>query len=284
MAKLKIFLRKGYWLFITILFYNASAPVDDHKITYLSNCGFLYGHETKKILIDPFGTEFGNFFYLPSEGTKNKIIEGTAPFDGVDLLLITHIHRDHFNPFLTERFLLNNPDTKAVCPPQAYTQMKDSCLKFAQIKEQILSPQMAINESKKIKVNDITVTVIKMQHGTDRSLEGVEYSDYTDYEKTENFGYLIDFGKKNIFHQGDACLKINKKALSKVNSAVDIAHLGFFDWDTASFNIVRNELNANWVIFMHGTKPGKELEKEHFKNIIPKLVFFKHELESKIFN
>ena len=253
------------------------------KITCLANCGFLYEGDKSKVLIDPFGTEYGNFFYLPSDETKKGIIKGDIPFDNINLLLITHIHGDHFNAKLTESFLLNNKRAKMICPSQVYKQMKDSCKNFARIMSQIVSPNLSINESKAMKINGISVRAIRMQHGTNRSLEGVNYSDYSDYEKTENFGYVIHFNKQTIFHQGDGCLKINEKALKNIDCSINIAHLSFFDWDSTSLNILKKDLKVEKVIFMHGTKPAKELESEQFKNIAAQLLFFKRELESHFF-
>ncbi len=272
-----------YLLILIVTLSGFTNQKKELKITYLANCGFLYEGDKSKVLIDPFGTMFGNFFYLTSNETKGNIVKGNIPFDKIDLLLITHIHGDHFNAKLTESFLLNNRKAKMICPSQVYTQMKDSCDSFGKIKSQIICPNLAINESKKIKINGISVIVLRMQHGTNRSLEGLNYSDYTDYEKTENFGYVIHFDKKSIFHQGDGCLKINEKALKNIDCYIDIANLSFFDWDSTSLNILKKDLKAEKVIFMHGTKPAKELESEQFKNIAPQLIFFKRELESQIF-
>jgi L-ascorbate metabolism protein UlaG (beta-lactamase superfamily) len=269
---------------LSILFCGASTQHPTLNVSYLGNCSFLYQSANKKVLIDPLGTEYGNFFYLPSNKTKNSIIEGTSPFDSIDLLLITHIHGDHFNPFLAESFLLRNPHTKMVCPPQVYNIMKDSCRNIEQITPQIISTELAISESKTTTINGISLTIIRMQHGTDRSLEGLDYSNYTEYEKTENYGYIIHLDNKNIFHQGDACLKMNTKALAKNDSPVNIAHLSYFDWDTTSLAILKNNLRAEKIIFMHGTQPGKELETEQFKKIAPELLFFSKEQECKYFD
>jgi len=272
-----------YLLVLIVVLSGFTNPKKELKITYLANCGYLYESGKSKVLIDPFGTEYGNFFYLPSDETKQNIIKGNAPFDKIDLLLITHIHGDHFNAKLTESFLLNNSKAKMICPSQVYKQMKDSCKRFDLIKWQIISPKLSMNELEKIRINDISVSVIRMQHGSDRSLKGVSYSDYTDYEKTENFGYLIRFEKKIVFHQGDGCLKLNEKALKGIDCPVDIAYLGFFDWDSTSLNILKKDLKAHTVIFMHATKPAKELESEQFKEIAPQLTFFRKELEYQIF-
>ena len=276
---------KIFWIIlIVIALYGFSNQKNDLKVTYLENCGFLYENNKSKVLVDPFGTEFGNFFYLPTEATKKHIISGNIPFNKIDLLLITHFHGDHFNAKLAESFLLNNSKTKMICPSQVYKQMKDSCNNFAKIEAQIISPNLFINESKRIRINDFSVTSIRMQHGTNRSLEGIACSDYTDYEKTENFGYVIHFNKKNIFHQGDGCLSINEKALKNIYYPINVAHLSYFDWDSISYNILKRDLKAETVIFMHGTKPAKELESEQFKKVKPLVIFFNQELESRIFN
>jgi L-ascorbate metabolism protein UlaG (beta-lactamase superfamily) len=275
---------KFYWLMLIVTLCGFSNQKKEFKVTFLANCGFLYEKDNSKVLIDPFGTEYGNFFYLPSEETKMNLVNGNIPFNKIDLLLITHIHGDHFNVKLTESFLLKNSKAKMICPLQVYKQMKDSCGSFAKIESQIISPNLTMNESKNIKINNISVTVIRMQHGTDRSLEGVSYSDYTEYEKTENFGYVIHFTRKNVFHQGDGCLRINKKALQHIDCSIDIAHLSYFDWDSISFNMLKKDLKAKKVVFMHGTKPAKELVSEQFKAIKPQIVFFNQELESKTFD
>lgn len=277
-------LSKFYWLFLIFTLSGFTNQKKEIKITYLANCGYLYESDKSKVLIDPFGTEYGIFFYLPSNETKKSIIKGSIPFDKIDILLITHIHGDHFNAKLTESFLLNNSKVKMICPSQVYKQMKDSCNSFAQIESQIISPGLSINESEKLKVNGILITAIRMQHGTNRSLEGVSYSDFTDYEKTENFGYVIHFNKENVFHQGDACLKLNGKALKTIDCPISIAYLSFFDWDPISLNILKDDLKAGTVIFMHDTKPAKERESQQFKEIKPRIVFFGQELESRIFN
>ena len=277
-------LSKLNWLILIIVLCGFTGQKKELKVTYLANCGFLYQSDKSKVLVDPFGTDYGDFFYLPSNETQMNIIQKNVPFNGIDLLLITHIHGDHFTAKLTENFLLNNNKVKMICPPQISEQMKDSCSNFAKIESQIICPSLLMNESKRIEINDFSVTAIRMQHGTDRSLEGVSFSDYTEYEKTENFGYVIQFNETNIFHQGDACLKINEKALSNIDCPIDIAHLSYFDWDSISFNILKRDLNPRTVIFMHGTRPAKELESEQFKEVKSQVIFFNQELENRVFN
>ena len=271
-------------LLIFILFCSVGIDNSGLRITYLGNCGFLYEAAGEKVLIDPFGTEYGNYFQLPSTELQRKIIDREDSFNKVDLLLITHIHGDHFNFKLSREFLLSHRDAKMICPPQVLKQMQDSCANFEQIKDRIISPELSMGEAKFIRGNNIPVQVIRMQHGTMRNLEGINPSEYTDYEKTENYGYVVNLNDKNIFHQGDGCLMINKKALEQITSKIDVAHLSYFDWDSISYKNVKNQLHANKVIFMHGTIAAKELERKEFKKILPELVVLKKEMETVYFD
>jgi len=264
------------------LFSSSNLKKEPLKVTYIANCSFLYEAADEKVLIDPFGTEYGDYFYLPSMTNRSKLIEGLPPFDNIDLILITHVHGDHFNPFLAENFLINNRETKMICPPQVYQQMQDSCHQFFQIESQLESQPLDMHESKSLNVNHIPITAISLQHGTTRCLEGIDYKDYTDYEKTENWGYVIRVANNTIFHQGDGSLKINEQALIKIKEKIDIAYLSFFDWDSTSFQLIQNDLHPNKIMFMHGTIPGDELTKSDFKAVEPQLTFFAKELDSMV--
>jgi len=274
---------KKILIILTLALLGCSSPKENITITYLANCGFLCESSSQKVLIDPFGTRFGNLFELSSAETMNKIETGSEPFNQVDLVLITHIHGDHFDPFPAEKFLLQNTQAQLVCPPQVRQQMEDSCQNFAQIETQIVSPQLSMSELQNITVNGIQLSIVRMQHGTNRSLEGIDYKDYTDYEKTEDYGYLFGLGGKVVFDQGDGCLKINEDVLDKLNQKVDVAFLSYFDWDTTSLNILKDKLQAQNIIFMHQTKSGKERDKEEFREMEPNLILFNQELESKTF-
>lgn len=262
---------------LLLTFMVVSCKTNDNQnieIIALNNCSYLYRYGKNKLLIDPFGTDFGRYFFLTSDSTLKKLGNGEAPFKGVETVLITHIHGDHFNPFLAETFLQKHNSSKMVCPPQVLHLMKDSCRNFNSIEDRIISPELAMAQTQNLTINDVPLTVVRMQHGTDRSLEGIDYSNFTDYEKTENFGYVIRLNNKTIFHQGDGCLNINGEALNALSLDVNVAYLSFFDWDSISYQILKDQMLADTIIFMHGTRPADELQKLEFIPVKSKIFFF----------
>lgn len=282
MVNRKIFIALFYLMLG--LFFSSCVKEKPLKTTYLGNCSYLYESADSKVLIDPLGTDFGSYFHLPSKAIQQKIMDDSMPFNDINIMLITHIHGDHFNWKLAEEYLLKHPEIAMICPTQVRNQMRDSSTIFDKIENQLISPELERFSDTNLVINQINIQVIRMQHGAQRSLDGIEYSDYNDYEKTEDFGYVISMNGHRIFHQGDGSLKLNEAALKNINQPIELGYLSFFDWDSTSLAIEKNQLGAKQVVFMHGTIPGEELKSEEFKTIRPELLFFSNEMECKVFN
>lgn len=93
----------------------------DHpvKITLVANAGVLMEYRGKKLLLDGIfhaeSHEENPFSNIPAP-LWNEMREGRPPFDGIDCLLFTHNHVDHFSPELTREYLVKQP-VKAVFLP-----------------------------------------------------------------------------------------------------------------------------------------------------------------------
>jgi L-ascorbate metabolism protein UlaG (beta-lactamase superfamily) len=77
------------------------ASAQSHEIgqaKYLGNEGVLVSSGEAKILFDAFYAEsFAGQYTLVPTAIEAAMMEGKAPFDGVDAIFISHIHPDHFN-------------------------------------------------------------------------------------------------------------------------------------------------------------------------------------------
>ncbi len=68
------------------------------EITYVANEGFLLAGGGKKVLIDAlFDGGIAGYPTIPDE-LRPSLEQARPPFDGVDLVLATHFHGDHFGP------------------------------------------------------------------------------------------------------------------------------------------------------------------------------------------
>lgn len=76
-------------------------------------------HEETKILMDPlFQNGYDRYQLVPDE-TREAMFSGTAPFDGVDAVFVSHHHGDHFSAEDMLRLLRLQTDTRLYAPAQA---------------------------------------------------------------------------------------------------------------------------------------------------------------------
>lgn len=95
------------------------------KAHYLANAGVLIVSGETKIVFDPlFRNDFGTYRLLP-EDMERALFAAEPPFDGIDAVLISHYHEDHFSPGDIIRLLWERPEIELYAPEQAVAGMRD---------------------------------------------------------------------------------------------------------------------------------------------------------------
>ena len=96
-----------------------AAPGEDTlEITYLANEGFLVRTPDGNLLIDAFLRQaYAGYPALTSEAHA-RMVAAQAPFDQVDLALVSHVHGDHFQPDSAAAFLKASGSTRLITSPQ----------------------------------------------------------------------------------------------------------------------------------------------------------------------
>lgn len=83
---------------------------------YLLNSAVLVSCGKRKILVDGIFSDHQNFDIMDKD-LQEKLMDRKPPFDGLNLLLFTHCHSDHYSKSKTIRFLERNPQTMLFLPP-----------------------------------------------------------------------------------------------------------------------------------------------------------------------
>ena len=68
------------------------------EILYVANEGVLISSREKRILIDGLHREYGRDYAFLPDKEREKIEAAKPPFDNIDLILVSHMHGDHFHP------------------------------------------------------------------------------------------------------------------------------------------------------------------------------------------
>jgi hypothetical protein len=87
------------------------------EITYIANEGVLLRSGDTQILIDGLFREYSSYPFLP-QPHQEQLETAMPPFEGVDLILVSHRHGDHFHPEAVSRYLQNNRTTRLVSSEQ----------------------------------------------------------------------------------------------------------------------------------------------------------------------
>jgi L-ascorbate metabolism protein UlaG (beta-lactamase superfamily) len=111
-------------LIFLILSISAFAQAQESEAHYLANEGIMIVNGDTKILFDPLYRESYGQYLLMSEEMEGNIFTGTAPYDGIDAIFISHHHGDHFSPEDILRLLEAQPKINLYAPAQAVIAMR----------------------------------------------------------------------------------------------------------------------------------------------------------------
>lgn len=165
---------------------------------YIANEGVMIVHsldgQTKKIVFDPlFDNVYGQYQPVP-EDRRAALITGTAPYDDIDLILISHYHGDHFSPEQMLTMLTNSPDITLVAPGQAIEALA-ALDKDHSIENRVIPLNLDYNQSPvTLDVDGIQIETVRIPHAGGEARRIIQ-----------NMLYRVSLdGQTTVLHMGDA--------------------------------------------------------------------------------
>ena len=234
----------------------AESTFDGVRVTFVFNAGFLITVGDRRILIDAIYEGY-------PEGTLKPILQSQPPFDGVDLILATHEHVDHFSPSLVRQYMLANPNTIFASTQEAVRQL---LALGDDLKSRAISIEIAKGETLRFQVSGITVEAIYLSHGIPNFV---------------NLGLVVTIGDVALFHTGD----IDVVDVGYLQSCglpdrqLDIAFVPYFYFtEEAYYPLLLEGIQARYLIPMH--YGGRISPSERFKSLSPGYFIFTESCES----
>ena len=202
---------------------------------------------------------------------------------GVNLVLITHSHVDHFNSASVARFLMNNRNCTLVCPGQVRTALQATIQDYAAIGDRVVVPSLGSDGDVRLTVNHIKVRVLSLRHGPYMVKDEASGREYDLHEKVEHLAYVIELSGRRILHVGDAPLPLNRDRLTRVGAPLDIAFVEGYDISEESLNFMSTSLRPKHVVYMHLPKQGRQKLTDAITTRNPAGTIFREPLEQKTF-
>jgi len=257
--------RKTIIIFLLLSYFTVSSYAQQEKVdvTYVGNAGFLINIGDKKILIDALFKGFKGNYELPQD-IQDKLTFAQAPFDNVDLILVTHAHGDHIDPDMVRQHLQNNSKAIFASTQQLVDALNDStdrCFSFNPTKEK--------SETKVI--DDISIEAFYLPHGPN--------------SRIINIGFLISVNGITIFQTGDA--DFDQFAFEEFRSfelperKIDLAFIQhyYLRGDSLNTKFVQEAIGGNYIFPIHYHFTTPSFDSTIIRQNYPEAIIFEEELQ-----
>ncbi|HEX5873515.1 MAG TPA: MBL fold metallo-hydrolase [Pyrinomonadaceae bacterium] len=253
---------------------NASASqASSIEITYIANEGVLISADGKQVMIDGLHREYQPAYaFLPS-AEREKIETAKPPFDKIDLILVSHMHLDHFHPESVGRHLQHNPKALLVSSQQVVDEIEKNFKDYPSIKSRVTGVTPQWKEKVALKVAGIEFEILRLRHGTGR------------HATIQNLGHVIKLGGKKLLHIGDADTAVeNFEKFNLDEEGIDIAFLP--DWFLLGAEeqaLVKDHIKPKQIIAVHISPGESEKTTAQIKQAFPNAVAFTTMLEKRLY-
>jgi L-ascorbate metabolism protein UlaG (beta-lactamase superfamily) len=241
------------------------------EITYIANEGVLITAGDKQVLIDGLHREYQRgYAFLPAP--QRELIEtAKAPFDNIDLILVSHQHLDHFHPESVGLHLQHNQGAALVSSQQVIDEVEKKFKDYQAIKARVTGATPPLKTRMTLKAAGIEVEFLGLGHGTER------------HASIQNLGHVIKLGGKKLLHVGDADTSVEIfQQFNLDEEGIDIAFLPvWFLLGEAGQTVIREHIKPKQIIAVHVSPSEGEKVAGQIKAVFPNAVAFTTMLEKR---
>jgi len=252
-----VLLLAGLFLTLSTTVTYAAETTPAVEVIHLANEGFMIEGAGHKILIDAlYGEGFPEDPVIPLP-LRTKLEVGEPPFDGIDLLLATHRHADHFDAGAVGRFLTASPHTRLLTTPQAVADLKADFPGYDAVASRVEAIYPPEGKPETRTYDGFTVTVHNLHHGRRRD------------PPVENLGFVIDLAGVSILHAGDTEMDGDEFAAWEVGAEIDAALFPIWYFHAERVPWIQRHVAPRTLVPIHFPSEGADARVERVRGILP---------------
>lgn len=190
-------------------------PVD---VVLLANEGVLISGGGRSVLIDGCVREpYAGYGAVPDHVWK-KLLAAEAPFERLDVVLVSHAHRDHFQVEPARELLLARPEAKWVVHREVAALLEADWQKWSEVAARVTALEPSEDEPAIWRGDGVEVELRRLPHGPARTLP-------------ENLAHVVHLAGRTIVHVGDAQATAEQiEAAGLASRTFDVALLPSWYW------------------------------------------------------
>lgn len=240
-------------------------------ITYIANEGVLISSGSHQVLIDGLHRLYEPEYAYPPQPLLSALESARSPYNEIDLILVSHLHLDHFHPESVGLHLKSNPKATLVSSEQIVTKVKEQFAGFGEIAHRVKQVTPQWKTRSEFNQDGIRVQLLGLRHSG------------SNFTWIQNLGHLIEMDGKKLLHIGDADMTVENFASFRLpEEGIDIAFIPY--WYLQSNNgrtLVRDHIRPKQVIAVHVGPDGGERVAAQIKKTNPEVTVFTKILETK---
>lgn len=162
------------------------------EITYLANEGVFIRFGDKAVIIDGlFRGGVSQYMTLP-EDLREQVETASDEFFNCSVILVTHLHSDHYDAASVYRHLVHNPKAHLVAGKDVIGLLEtEADGDFTRGLKRIHAPMLNWKQDTTISVNGVEITALRTRHGW--------WKNYG----LDHLGFIVEINNKRILHLGD---------------------------------------------------------------------------------
>ena len=218
-------------------------------VTFLANEGVLLSSGETRVVIDGLFRPYETYAVMPA-ADRERLETNQPPFEGVDLVLVSHVHGDHFHAESVARHLRQNPQATLVTSAQVVAEVaaQVGATHNDAVRSRLRDVTPGAGERLTLSLAGIDLQVLGLPHGGRRNAS------------IQNLGHVISLGGRRILHIGDADTNAETfQRLALDRDGIDVALLpAWFLTERDGQAIVRDYIKPRRLVAIHLPASGYE--------------------------
>ena len=191
--------------------------------------------------------------------------------------LVSHVHRDHFQPMVAARFLAANKKAAMALSPQAMASLENVPMKgIAGLLRRVRPIPLEPGGSHEFDLSpkDASIRILDIQHGQDEQ------------RSVSNYAHLIRIGDLKLLHIGDADVKRSLfEPLDLASEEIDVAFIpSWFYASEEGAEIIDTLIRPKIPIACHIPVADRPAFIEMMKVGNPQVLIFEKSMDSRTFS
>lgn len=250
-----------------------TAPV---AITYIANEGFMISKGGRKVMID--AVQSNPYYYAnTNDEIFEMMLESKPPFDGLDVIVASHPHQDHFSAEMTARLLSRREDLIFVSSQQSCDDLGAAAgADSVSVEGRVRNATPSMGSTIGMNLNDVDVELLGINHAPPQADEFL------------SLATVLDLDGVRILHLADLIPESNVENIREADAigrgVIDIAFIDpWFLQDSTGSATVRELIRPEHIILMHVRDFEVDGYARRFAEDWPELIVFREPMETKLF-